>query len=482
MRATGLRATDLSGRIETIPMAAVLIFLFAFVAVQLAVAVWTSRRIATEDDFLIAGRRLGPAMAGISIFATWFGAESCIGAAGEAYRHGFRLDAPEPFAYGVCLIATGVFFAARLWRLRITTIADFLAQRFGKSCGPLAAVLLLPSSLLWAAAQIRAFGHIVAVNSDGAIGVDLAIAIAASIAVFYTVTGGLLADVLTDVLQCGVLVIGLVVLLVVVLTNLPDAPAAADAVLPAAEHAPTSLLDSLEGWAVPIGGSVVAQEVLSRTFAARSATVARKAAIGGGLCYVLVGMIPVLIGSLGPRFLGALDDPETVLPNLSRELLPTALNFLFAGALIAAILSTVDSCLLVVSSLVARNLAPRPLAADGTERSRLKLARMAVVGGGAVAWSLASSGTPVHELVEEASGFGSAGVFVLACIGVFSGVGGRWAATLALVGGLLSWIAGRHAFADNVSHPYLLSLASAVAGFAVGWMLDARQRAGSART
>lgn len=449
-----------------------LIFLFAFVAVQLAVAVWTSRKIATEDDFLIAGRRLGPTLAGVSIFATWFGAESCVGAAGAAYTDGFRLDAPEPFAYGFCLIATGLFFAARLWRLRITTIADFLAARFGKVCGPLAALLLLPSSLLWAGAQIRAFGHIVAVNSDGAIGVEVAIAIAASIAVVYTVTGGLLADVLTDVLQCGVLVIGLVVLLVVVLVNLPEAPAVAAVVAETPAPSPGGLLDSLEGWAVPICGSVVAQEVLSRTFAARSAEVARRAAIGGGLCYVLVGMIPVVIGSLGPRLLGALDDPETILPNLSRELLPTALNFLFAGALIAAILSTVDSCLLVVSSLVARNLSRRRTAAARGPRGELQLARLAVVVGGAIAWALARSGMPVGDLVEEASGFGSAGVFVLACVGLFSGWGRKYAAILTLLAGLVSWIVGRHLLAGDVAHPYLTSLAAALIGCVVGCGID----------
>ena len=66
-----------------------LILLFAFVAVQLAVALWLIRRIGTEDDFLVAGRRLGPALAATSIFATWFGAESCVGAAGAAYEGGW---------------------------------------------------------------------------------------------------------------------------------------------------------------------------------------------------------------------------------------------------------------------------------------------------------------------------------------------------------------------------------------------------------
>ena len=260
-----------------------LLLLFAFIAVQLVVAFALIRSIRSEDDFLLAGRKLGPSLATVSIFATWFGAESCIGAAGAAYERGFTWNAPEPFAYGACLIFTGLFFAARLWRLRITTMADFLATRFGSSTERLAALLLLPSSLLWAAAQIRAFGQVVAVNSEGALTVQSATAIAAFIAVVYTVAGGLLADVYTDVVQCAALLAGLAALAIAVAAHAPSGAmeAASPHVEMTAQVAAASWLADLEQWAIPICGSVVAQEVLSRALAGRSAAVARRAAIAG---------------------------------------------------------------------------------------------------------------------------------------------------------------------------------------------------------
>lgn len=453
-----------------------LALLFAFVLVQLLVAWWAMRRVKTEDDFLVAGRRLGPVLAGASIFATWFGAESCVGAAGTAYEHGFSWTSPEPFAYGVCLILGGLLFAARLWRLGITTIADFFARRFGSSSERLSAVLLLPTSLLWAAAQIRAFGHVVAINSDGLIGTPLAIGIAAAIAIVYTVTGGLLADVYTDVLQGGALVIGLAVLGIAVWINLPTE--AVPAGLAAAQSVPTAAsatgwLELLDAWAIPICGSIVAQEVISRSLAARSAAVARGAAIGGGIAYVAIGAIPLAIGAVGSRFVTDLDDAEGILPELASQLLPMTLNLLFCGALIAAILSTVDSCLLVVSSLVARNLLPQRRLAG----QRLTVARWAVVGGGLSAWWLATSSLKVHELVEEAAGFGSAGIFVLACTGLFGRVGGNLAACASLLAGLVTWIAGRHLLPTAVPCPYLTSLAAAAAGFLIGAAVDRRRSA-----
>lgn len=449
-----------------------LLLLFAFVAVQMAVALFLVRKIRSEEDFLLAGRRLGPALAATSIFATWFGAESCVGAAGAAYENGLTWNAPEPFAYGACLVLTGLLFAARLWHLRITTMADFLSARFGPSTERLAAALLLPSSLLWAAAQIRAFGQVVAVNSDGLFTVQVATAIAAAVAIVYTVAGGLLADVYTDVIQCAALLAGLAALAVAVAYSLPGEVAppegAAAAVDPAAVAAVAAggWLADFEQWAIPICGSVVAQEVLSRALAGRSAAVARKAAIAGGVAYIAVGLVPLSIGAIGPQLLPDLADPETVLPNLSRELLPEAMNLLFAGALIAAILSTVDSCLLVVSSLVTRNLAPRS-SRDPTA-DRLATARWSVVAGGLVAYALATSTYNVAGLVEEASGFGSAGVFVLAVAGLFTSLGSAVAANLALVTGLSVWLVGRHLAPDWVAHPYLSALGAAAVVFLLG--------------
>ncbi len=69
------------------------------VLAQLALGLWVARRVRTEDDYLVAGRRLGPVLAIASMFATWFGAESCTGAAGQIYRDGVGAHTVEPFAY-----------------------------------------------------------------------------------------------------------------------------------------------------------------------------------------------------------------------------------------------------------------------------------------------------------------------------------------------------------------------------------------------
>ena len=187
-------------------MSNVLFIVLVYVGLQLALGMWVSRRVASQQDYLLGGRSLGLTLCTASMFATWFGAETCIGAAGEVYAHGLGAVSADPFGYGVCLILFGLFIAAELRRRGYTTVADLFGDRFSRPVERVVAVLMLPGSVLWAAAQIRAFGHVFAAASDG-LSPTLGIAIAAGITIAYTASGGLLADVWTDLLQGIVLVI-----------------------------------------------------------------------------------------------------------------------------------------------------------------------------------------------------------------------------------------------------------------------------------
>ena len=124
-----------------------------------------------------------------------------------------------------------------------------------------------------------------------------------------------------------------------------------------------------------------------------------------------------------------------------------------------------------------RNLSPRARTGADHNDGRLALARWSVVAGGAVAYTFATSSYNVADLVEEASGFGSAGVFVLAVGGLYTRSGGAIAANLTLVAGLAVWLGGRHLAPGSIPHPYLSSIAAAAGVFVVA---SACTRSGSA--
>jgi Na+/proline symporter len=448
-----------------------LLAIFAYLAVQLGIGIWVSRRIRTEEDYLLAGRRLGYTLATFSMFATWFGAETIVSSGGRAHREGFSLTAPEPFGYGLCLIIMGLVFAVPLWRRRLTTLADLFRVRFSPATERWAALILIPSSVLWAAAQIRAFGSVLTTGTT--LEIEAAIAIGASFTILYTAFGGLLTDAITDVIQGGVLAVGLLMLLVAVLTHLGSTHNAPTIALTSTYRLTTpeegrSLLQSIEAWAIPVFGSVVAAELISRVIATPSARVAKRSALAAAGLYLLLGSIPLLVGLVGGSIVPQVTDAEQIVPAVAREILPTLGYAIFVGALISAILSTVDSTLLVASGLLSHNLVV-PLARIVDERNKLILARAGVMGFGIVAYVLALHAEGVFALVEQASAFGSAGALVTITFGLFTSIGGPKTAIATLLAGLITYLG---ALVAGAPAPFLTSLGVALATYGIGAVFE----------
>lgn len=434
--------------------------LAGYLLLQFGIGAYIARRLRSEDDYLVAGRTLGWGLGPFTIFATWFGAETVIGAAGTVYSEGVGATSAEPFGYALCLLLMGLFFAAPLWRRGLTTLADLYAQRYSARVAQLAAIVLIPGSLLWAAAQVRAFGQVLTVAAPE-LDLGIGIGVAALLTIAYTSLGGMLADAITDLLQGAVLMLSLGVLAWAVTRDsggvvaMLDAARIAHSARPAAE--PVSWLALAETWAIPVCGSVVATELVTRVISTRSAGVARGSALLAAGLYLLVGLIPVALGLAGPTLLPGLADGEQLLPALAAQHLPGVLFVLFAGGLVSAILSTVDTTLLTAGGLLTHNvLAPTFRITE--ERTRLRLARGGVIACGGVAWAIARSADGVFALVEEASSFGTAGALVTVTFGLFTRIGGAWAAGTTMIGALVVYLAATY---GGAATPFLASLASA---------------------
>jgi Na+/proline symporter len=448
-----------------------LLAIVLYLILQFAIGIWASRRVRSEADYLLAGRTLGYPLATFSIFATWFGAETIVGSAGTVYEDGVSLANAEPFGYGLCLLGMGLIFAIPLWRRGLTTLADLFTQRFSVSVERLAAVILIPGSLLWAAAQVRAFGHVLTLA--GVDQLDAAIAMATGFVVLYTTFGGLLADAMTDLVQGVMLVAGLVLVFVMMLIAAPDGVSLAGAIPAGASVLPppgTPWLDLAEEWAIPVCGSIIATELVSRVIATRSAAVARNASLLAGGMYIVVGLIPLAIGLVGRMLVPGLEDSEQVVPAVARQLLPAALFAVFAGALVSAILSTVDSTLLVASGLLSHNLLA-PVFRLTSDAAKLRLARAGVVAFGGVAYLLAVRAEGVFALVEQASAFGSSGVLVVVVFALFTRLGGSRTAAATLLTGLAVYLVATYAGART---PFLMSLVASILVYLTGSIVGRR--------
>ena len=90
-------------------MAAV-IGIFIYLAFQVLLGIWLSKRISSESDYLVAGRKLGIGLTTFGIFATWFAAEGVISASGAAFEEGMSAITTDHLAWGVGVIFLGIFF------------------------------------------------------------------------------------------------------------------------------------------------------------------------------------------------------------------------------------------------------------------------------------------------------------------------------------------------------------------------------------
>lgn len=452
----------------------ILAALVAYILLQLGIAVWASRRMTTHTDYLVAGRRLGFWAVGISVFATWFGGETMMGATATIADEGLGGARAEPVGYALCLIVAALFVAGQLRSKGYLTLADFFRDRFGPHAEIASALVSIPTSIIWAAAQLLALASIIAVASD--IPVGWALVGASLLVIAYTLLGGLLGDVVTDILQSAVVLTGLVILTFALFGRAGGFDEAMAVIDPAqlVLIAPgESWLERLDAFAIPILGSIVAQEMIARFLGAKSAKIAVRGGLMAGGLYLLVGGFPILFGLVGPGLGFDPADGDLFLPNLAMDLLPSALFIVFAGALFSAVLSTVDSALLAVSGLATENLYSR-VRTSASPQEKLLAARSFTVIAGILAYLVATTGETIYGLVELASSLGSAGLLVSLLIGLHSRFGGEWSALTALACGLVAiWLGD---FVFGISGAFLISILAALAGYALaGLTRPARQ-------
>jgi Na+/proline symporter len=328
--------------------------------------------------------------------------------------------------------------------------------------------------MLWAAAQIRAFGQVL--SSLSGLQVDITITIAAAVVIIYTMLGGLLAVAVTDLIQASFLIVGLILLGIFVFAS--GDPNASLSTVDTARFSfvseDSTLLQKIEAWAIPIFGSVLTQELITRVLACRSAEEARRSTLRGASLYLVIGLIPVYLGLVGLNLMPDLAESEQLLPQLAKEYLPTFLYILFAGALVSAILSTVDSVLLAASSLISHNIVVpfKKKQQTVSEGQKVLFARIGIVLLGSIAYYLALHAEGVYDLVVTASAFGSAGVFIVGSFGLFTGFGGAKTAASALVSAATVWVLGEFVF--GWATPFFISLLTALGVYIAVGLIEQR--------
>lgn len=346
--------------------------LAVYLLVLLAIGLWAQRRVSDSNDFHLAGRALGPAVASLSASASSSSVWTLLGVSGAAYLWGLSAVWLIPAVLSGFAI-NWFLVAPRLQRDSRTngalTLVEFLAtgctSTTERRIRRLGALLIIFCFSLYVAAQFQGAGTAIAAALP--VSDRVAISVGALVVIGYVLLGGFWAASVTDAVQ------GLMMLLVAAV--LPAAALAAVggpaelyaglAALPDAGAA--RLIDQPNPWLgvlfvagiFGIGLGYPGQpHVVNRFMALRSPDDLGRARLIALLWAGVIYSGMVLLGWCARLLIPAADDPEAVLLELSLLLLPAVVGGVITGGVLAAIMSTADSQLLVAGGSVSHDLRP----------------------------------------------------------------------------------------------------------------------------
>lgn len=398
---------------------AVLISFCLYLAAVAMIAWFAWHRTRDLGDFVLGGRSLGPWVAALSAGASDMSGWLLLGLPGYAYAAGM-----EAAWLGLGLaIGTWVNWRVLAPRLRALseaadnalTVPEYLHKRFGAGGHALplvCAAIILLFFLIYTASGLVAAGKLF--ETVFGISYHWAVTLGLFTILLYTMAGGFLAVSWTDALQAGLMFAALVAVpvLALLLGDIGAAEVSAGywGLFSHASGEPLGLIaiGSLLGWGL---GYLGQPHILARFKAVRlhgDIRLARRIATGWVVVTLVGATVVGLIGRLWfPAEIPG-GDAEKVFLVLTGEVLPPLLGGLVLAAVLAAIMSTADSQLLVASTALSKDLVGqlRPATSD---RTLLHIGRLAVAGLGLAAWWIAwDSDSRVLDLVAYAwAGFGA---------------------------------------------------------------------------
>jgi SSS family solute:Na+ symporter len=422
-----------------------LLSIIGYLLLTVLIGYWASRRVKTAGDFMLAGRSLPILLSSAALFATWFGSETVFGASSQFLQGGLYAVIEDPFGAALCLVLFGLFFARKLYSMNLLTLGDYFKLRYGPKAELLSSALMAPPYVGYIAAQLVAMGLILNVVS----GIDVWVGVVASafVVTFYTYIGGMWAISITDFVQSIIIILGLVVLAVVLAGKAGGVEAVFSEVpqenfrfLPKPEWRDVTAY--LAAWSVLGLGSIPSQDVFQRAMSSGSAnTAVRSCYVAAGL-YLTVAMLPLFI-SLCTKHLypdQLTGDTQLTLPNMVLTHTNLAVQVLFFGSLLSAIMSTTSSAILAPAAIFSENLI-RPLSGHRfNDRQMLWLTRGSVLLFSALATVMACMRTNIYELVGESSVLSMVTLLAPLTFGIYWRRTTSFGAMLSMVVGFLAWL------------------------------------------
>jgi len=380
-------------------MSTYLYIILAYLLVLTAINFYRTKKVKSQEDFMVAGRSLKTSVMVFTLICTWIGSGTFIAGAEFATKAGFSALWMAAGAWvGIIFI---YFLAAKIRTFGQYTIGDMLEERYGPAARVFGAIALIISFTVIVSYQFVAGGFILNVATDGAIPESTGIIIAALFVILFTALGGMVAVAYTD-LPNGIIIL---IASIVAVPFVYLAAGGFEQATKVLEPGYFAVVNEQFGAnpALKLGGYFLAtmlllmgvQSMYQKFYSAKTPKDAKKAAILWTVGTVLVETIIVVIAVFAYSKLK--DQIDLTIPReggkivlmAARHLVPPPVGILLLGAACAVVISTGMNYLLSPTTNIMRDVYQRFIKKDAGDKTMVALQKVVVVIIGVIAFFLA---------------------------------------------------------------------------------------------
>ena len=362
----------------------VTVVVVAYMLIMLFIGWYSSTRITSNTDFVVAGRRLGPFLMAGTLAATEIGGGSSLGVVQNG-MNGYGMSAAwYIIAMGLAFVILS-FLAPKFRAATVKTVPEYFRRRYGKVSGLIMAIISFIPLVGLTAGQFIASSVILSTMLG--VNYKVAVIIVSVIVTVYSIMGGLWSVTLTDFIQVFLIVIGMIIAVPFAL-NYAGGWSNVVANVPAETmglFSGYSLFDIISLVIMYVATFSVGQEAVSRFYAARDGKAAKGGAwLAAGVNFVyafiptILGIIVLALINMG-KFNAA--DFEAVgaryaLPVLAVEVMPAIICGLLFSGIISATMSSSDSDLLGAGSIFANDIYKEVLKPSASDKEVMNVTKI----------------------------------------------------------------------------------------------------------
>lgn len=374
-------------------IAIVIIYLLA----MLGIGFYSSKKIESNEDFMVAGRNLGPLLLAGTLAATEIGGGSSLGVVEKAYGKWGLGASWYVITMGIAFVILS-FIAHKFRAAEVKTVPEYFRRRYGRTAGLITAVIMLLPLIGLTASQFIASATIVSVMLN--IEFKIAVTVVAIVVTVYAIMGGLWAVALTDFVQVFLIVIGMIV-------AVPFALNLAGGWENVVNNVPADTFSMFKGIKVStiiglvimyIASFTVGQEAVSRFYAAKNGKVAIKGSAISAVINFVYAFIPTILGIITLALIGMnkingdivlRDGAKYALPHLAMVAMPAVIVGLLFSGIISATMSSADSDLLGAGSIFANDIYKIYIKPHASSNEVMKVTKITMLLVGLLGWLIA---------------------------------------------------------------------------------------------